>query len=132
MEWNKVLTDNENKKKYIEYVKGWEEKIHSLLLFDPDRTIPGKTGATFSGVPYVAKDNIAIKDYRFTCGSKMLENFVSLFDATVIEKLNNAGAVPIGKSNMDEFGMGSSTDNSALAVTNNPWSVERVAGGSSG
>ena len=132
MEWNKVLTDNENKKKYIEYVKGWEDKIHSLLVFDPNRAIPGKAGEAFSGIPYVAKDNIAVKDYRFTCGSKILENFVSLFDATVVEKLNNAGAVPIGKSNMDEFGMGSSTDNSALAVTNNPWSLERVAGGSSG
>ncbi|MCL2792597.1 MAG: Asp-tRNA(Asn)/Glu-tRNA(Gln) amidotransferase subunit GatA [Spirochaetaceae bacterium] len=134
MIWNNVLKNTEYKKKYVEYVKNWEEKIHSLLVFDPDRPTPGKAegGSALSNIPYVVKDNIAVKDFRFTCGSKILENFVSLYDAAVIEKLNTLGAVPIGKSNMDEFGMGSSTDNSALAITNNPWDLERVAGGSSG
>ena len=132
MEWNKIFTDNENKKKYIEYVKEWEEKIHSLLEFDPDRMTSVKASGdnSLSGMPYVAKDNIAVKEYHLTCGSKMLKDFISPYNATVIEKLNSAGAMAIGKCNMDEFGMGSSGDTSALAVTNNPWDFERVAGGS--
>ena len=136
MTWNNVLENNEHKKKYVEYVKNWEEKIHSLLAFDPEKKISENANADskspLMGIPYVAKDNIAVKDFHLTCGSKILENFASLYDAAVVEKLNALGAVPIGKSNMDEFGMGSSTDNSALAVTNNPWDLERVAGGSSG
>ena len=134
MSWNNILKNSEDKKKYIEYVKNWEEKIHSLLEFNAERAIPEKADnkSPLLGIPYVVKDNIAVKDYKLTCGSKILENFISPYNATVIEKLNIAGAVPIGKSNMDEFGMGSSTDNSALAVTNNPWDCGRVVGGSSG
>ncbi len=134
MKWNDVLKDADKKEKYTDYVRQWESRIHSLLEFNPDRTLPGggKGEGLFAGVPYAVKDNIAVKDYHLTCGSKILENFISPYDADVIEKLNASGAVPVGKSNMDEFGMGSSTDNSALAVTNNPWDTERVAGGSSG
>ena len=139
MMWNKVLKDTDNKRKYIEYVDGWERKIHAFLQFNPERAAVDSGAAEktdinnpFHGMPYAVKDNIAVKDYKLTCGSKILENFVSPYDADVIEKLNLAGAVPVAKCNMDEFGMGSSTDNSALAVTNNPWDTERVAGGSSG
>jgi aspartyl-tRNA(Asn)/glutamyl-tRNA(Gln) amidotransferase subunit A len=136
MEWNKILTDSENKKKYVEYVKEWESKIHSLLEFNPDRAASSGAGSNkaasaqaVSGIPYVAKDNIAVKEYRLTCSSQMLKDFISPYDATVIEKLNAAGAVPVGKCNMPEFGMDAFTNNSAMSVTNNPWDLQRVAGG---
>lgn len=134
MKWNEILKKTEKRKKYESYVRQWEEKIHSLLEFNPDRVNENSRdpGGYFDGMPYAVKDNIAVRDYRLTCGSKILENFIAPYNATAVEKLEDAGAVPVGKCNMDEFGMGSSTDNSALAVTSNPWDTERVAGGSSG
>lgn len=83
-------------------------------------------------LPYAVKDNIAVKQMPLSCGSKFLENFVSPYDATVITRLSEHGAVPAGKTNMDEFGMGSSGDNSALQQSHNPWDLSRVCGGSSG
>src|SRR5207244_8947085 len=84
------------------------------------------------GVPIAIKDVIAVKDQALNCGSKILGNFISPYDATVIEKLKAAGAVVFGRLNMDEFAMGSSTENSALHVTRNPWDTSRIPGGSSG
>jgi aspartyl-tRNA(Asn)/glutamyl-tRNA(Gln) amidotransferase subunit A len=84
------------------------------------------------GVPIGIKDVLAVKDHPLNCGSKILGNFVSPYDATVIEKLRAAGAVIYGRLNMDEFAMGSSTENSAFGITRNPWDPTRIPGGSSG
>lgn len=90
------------------------------------------TKSSFAGVPIGIKDNLCTNGVKTTCASKMLENFVAPYDATVVEKLKEQDIISLGKLNMDEFAMGSSTENSAMQITHNPWNLNKVPGGSSG
>ncbi len=97
-----------------------------------DRVIAKGSMTPLTGIPLGIKDLMCTREMPTTCASKILETFVPPYNATVVDKLNNAGAVTVGKLNMDEFAMGSSTENSALQATHNPWDLERIPGGSSG
>lgn len=127
---------------YLKRIEYAEDKVHAYLTVTPDealeaakaadaRIAAGKAAA-LTGIPIALKDIFCTKGIRTTCSSKILEGFIPPYDATVTRRLKEAGAVILGKNNMDEFAMGSSTENSAFHKTLNPWALDRVPGGSSG
>ncbi len=126
----------------LDRIEALGRTIASFITLDPDDAlaqaqkaddiIAAGENTPFTGVPIALKDVLCTNGIRTTCASKILENFVPQYDATVVSKLKQEHAVIIGKTNMDEFAMGSSTENSALMVTANPWNTAHVPGGSSG
>ncbi len=113
-----------------------DSKIHGYLSYDPEKAIADATKADVSlplgGVPIAIKDVINVAGHPCGCASKILQGYIAPYDATVISRLRAAGAIPFGRTNMDEFAMGSSTENSAFGPSRNPWDTERIPGGSSG
>ena len=140
---NKKLTISEVTKAYVDRINEKENDVNCFIttLTDEalekakeieDKVNKGEINSELAGIPIGIKDNICVKGVRTTCASKMLENFISPYDATVMERLNDENLVNLGKLNMDEFAMGASTEYSALAKTRNPWDLNKVPGGSSG
>lgn len=127
----------------LERISQLEPTLNSFLSVTPEKALEqarqvdakiasGEKIGLLAGIPMAIKDNMCTKGIRTTCGSRILENFIPPYESTVTAKLAEAGAVFVGKTNMDEFAMGSSTENSAYHLTANPWDLDRVPGGSSG
>ncbi|GAH47346.1 unnamed protein product, partial [marine sediment metagenome] len=113
-------------------IKSTNKKINGYILINSEPVRPTSTGGKLSGIPIAVKDNICVEGEKTTCGSKILQGFIPPYDATVIKKLRQAGAILLGKTNMDEFAFGSSCETSAYGPTFNPWNLKHVPGGSSG
>lgn len=130
----KELSTKEILQYYLNRFKAHDGEIKSALeVFDAESiAATSQQQGPLAGIPGIIKDNIAQKDRTLTCGSRILQNFTSPYDATVIDRLKKAGAPLVGRANMDEFAMGSSTETSAFFKTYNPWNTEHVPGGSSG
>ena len=139
----KEVTVEQAVREALDAIKAKEEKINGFVTVDEEGALKrakevqvkideGKLTGPLAGVPVAIKDNMCTKDMLTTCSSKILYNFVPTYSSEAVKKLEEAGAVIIGKTNMDEFAMGSTTETSAFGETKNPWNLEHVPGGSSG
>ena len=128
---NKEITIEEITKAYADRINEKEPEVNAFVSTRLDEAIAESKNPE-AGIPIGIKDNICTKGIKTTCSSKMLENFVSPYDATVITKIKEKNMPILGKLNMDEFAMGSSTENSSFKITRNPWNLNKVPGGSSG
>jgi aspartyl-tRNA(Asn)/glutamyl-tRNA(Gln) amidotransferase subunit A len=128
---------------HLERIESVDPDVHAFLHVAGDaalataarideRRSAGDRLGPLAGVPIAVKDVLATKDMPSTSGSKILEGWIPPYDATVVRKLRESDLVPLGKTNMDEFAMGSSTEHSAYGPTHNPWDLERIPGGSGG
>ncbi|CDN09755.1 MAG: Asp-tRNA(Asn)/Glu-tRNA(Gln) amidotransferase subunit GatA [Richelia sp.] len=140
---NKERSAVEITQKALDKTQSLEPKLHSFLCVTADKALEqaravdakiaaGEEIGLLAGIPIGIKDNMCTQGITTTCASRILENFVPPYESTVTQKLFDAGAVMVGKANMDEFAMGSSCETSAYQVTSNPWDLSRVPGGSSG
>ncbi len=139
---NREVSSLELTRAVLERIEKTEEKVHAFVSVTGDKAliqaaqaderIKDDNPTPLTGVPVTIKDNMCTRGVTTTCSSKMLENFIPPYDATVVERLNQEGMVMVGKGNMDEFAMGSSNEHSAFYPTNNPWDTACVPGGSSG
>ena len=139
----KEVTVEQAVREALDAIKAKEEKINGFVTVDEEGALKrakevqvkideGKLTGPLAGVPVAIKDNMCTKDMLTTCSSKILYNFVPTYSSEAVKKLEEAGAVIIGKTNMDEFAMGSTTETSAFGETKKPWNLEHVPGGSSG
>ena len=138
----KEISSVELTRAVFERIEAVDGNVGAFLTLDPegamaqaaaaDRRLAGGDGEPLTGIPLGIKDLMCTKGLRTTCASKILENFIPPYDATVIDRLKAVGAVVVGKLNMDEFAMGSTTEHSGFQITRNPWNLERIPGGSSG
>lgn len=135
----KKISSQEIMTAILKQIEAVDEKVKAFLTLNAEEAFEKARAfdqqaweGAMAGLPFALKDNICTKGVRTTCASKMLESFVPTYDATVVRKIYANGGILVGKLNMDEFAMGSSTEESAYFPTHNPWDLERVSGGSSG